>query len=154
LTPTGNKPAGGLLGRPFSGDFESARADSVPRRPDGRPYEVADFPVMRALLRGEIVHGEEMEIHNVARGEDLNILASAAPVRRDGEIVAAVSVFQDITELRAFERQRSEFFSMASHEIRTPVTAIQLQLDLALRQMSRGDSSRTEELIMKARQRT
>ena len=34
------------------------------------------------------------------------------------------------------------------------MTAIQLQLDLALRQMSRGDSSRTEELIMKARQRT
>ncbi|TME63231.1 MAG: hypothetical protein E6I51_04950 [Chloroflexi bacterium] len=98
--------------------------------------------------------GEEIIVRNPTRGVDLNILASAAPVRRDGEIVAAVSVFQDITELRAFERQRSEFFSMASHEIRTPVTAIQLQLDLALRQMSRGDSSRTEELIMKARQRT
>jgi len=79
---------------------------------------------------------------------------SAAPVRRDGEIVAAVSVFQDITHLRAFERQRTEFFSMASHEIRTPVTAILLQLDLALRQISRGDSSNTEEMLRKARQRT
>jgi signal transduction histidine kinase len=119
----------------------------------GTRYDVRDFPITRAL-EGEDVRGEEMVIHNPARGEDLNILVSAAPVRRDGEIVAAVSVFQDITQLRAFERQRTEFFSMASHEIRTPVTAILLQLDLALRQISRGDSSNTEEMLRKAKQRT
>jgi len=119
----------------------------------GTRYDVRDFPITRAL-EGEDVRGEEMVIHNPARGEDLNILVSAAPVRRDGEIVAAVSVFQDITQLRAFERQRTEFFSMASHEIRTPVTAILLQLDLALRQISRGDSSNTEEMVRKAKQRT
>ena len=119
----------------------------------GRPFEVRDFPLMRAL-EGEDVRGEEMVIHNPVRGEDLNVLVSAAPVRRDEEIVAAVSVFQDITQLRAFERQRTEFFSMASHEIRTPVTAILLQLDLALRQISRGDRSNTEEMLRKARQRT
>jgi signal transduction histidine kinase len=119
----------------------------------GRPFEARDFPLMRAL-EGEDVRGEEMVIHNPVRGQDLNVLISAAPVRRDGAIVAAVSVFQDITQLRAFERQRTEFFSMASHEIRTPVTAILLQLDLALRQISRGDSSNTEEMLRKARQRT
>jgi signal transduction histidine kinase len=43
---------------------------------------------------------------------------------------------------------------MASHEIRTPVTAILLQLDLALKQISRGNGTRTEELITKAKQRT
>jgi signal transduction histidine kinase len=119
----------------------------------GRPFEIRDFPLRRAL-EGEDVRGEEMVIHNPVRGEDLNVVVSAAPVRRDGEIVAAVSVFQDITQLRAFERQRTEFFSMASHEIRTPVTAILLQLDLALRQISRGDNSNTEEMLRKARQRT
>jgi signal transduction histidine kinase len=118
----------------------------------GTRAEIGDFPVVRAL-EGEDVRGEEMVIHNPS-GEDLNVLISAAPVRRDGEIVAAVSVFQDITQLRAFERQRTEFFSMASHEIRTPVTAILLQLDLALRQISRGNSSNTEEMLRKARQRT
>jgi len=142
-----------LLGRPFTGDFEAAPSGYVPRRPDGRPYEIRDFPINRALA-GESVRGEEMLLHNPLRNEDLNILVSAAPVRRDGEIVAGVSVFQDITQLRAFERQRTEFFSMASHEIRTPVTAILLQLDLALRQISRGDSSNTEEMLRKARQRT
>ena len=115
--------------------------------------EIPDFPISRAL-DGEDVRGEEMVIHNPVRDEDLSILVSAAPVRRAGEIVAAVSVFQDISKLRAFERQRTEFFSMASHEIRTPVTAILLQLDLALRQISRGDGSNTQEMLRKARQRT
>jgi len=150
---TRNRVADELLGRPFTGDQEAAQFDYVPRRPNGTSYKIHEFPITRAL-EGEDVRGEEMVIRNPARGEDLNILVSAAPVRRDGEIVAAVSVFQDITPLRAFERQRTEFFSMASHEIRTPVTAILLQLDLALRQISRGDSSNTEEMLRKARQRT
>jgi PAS domain S-box-containing protein len=150
---TRNRIADELLGRPFTGLREDARGQHTPRRPDGRRYEVRDFPITRAL-EGDHVRGEEMVIYNPERGEDLNVLVSAAPVRRDGEIVASVSVFQDITKLRAFERQRTEFFSMASHEIRTPVTAILLQLDLALKQISRGNGTRTEELITKAKQRT
>ncbi|HKC91848.1 MAG TPA: ATP-binding protein [Candidatus Limnocylindria bacterium] len=150
---TRNRVADELLGRPFTGDQQAARIDYAPRHANGRPYDLRDFPINRAL-EGDDVHAEEMVIHNPVRDEDLNILVSAAPVRREGEIVAAVSVFQDITQLRAFERQRTEFFSMASHEIRTPVTAILLQLDLALRQISRGNSSNTEEMLRKARQRT
>lgn len=150
---TRNRVADELLGRPFTTNREETPADSIPRHPNGTEYEMRDVPIMRAL-EGEDVHGEEMIVHNPVRDVDLNILVSAAPVRRDGEIVAAVSVFQDITELRAFERQRTEFFSMASHEIRTPVTAILLQLDLALRQISRGNTSNTEAMLGKARQRT
>ena len=151
---TRNRTADELLGRKFDGNFATATRDHQPRRRDGTPYIDRDFPVMRSLYRGEEVRGEEVLLHNPTRGEDRSLLVSAAPVRRDGEIVAAVSVFQDISELRAFERQRTDFFSMASHEIRTPVTAIQLQLDLALRQLSRGDGSRTQELVGKAKQRT
>ena len=150
---TRNRVADELLGQPFTWDQEAARLDFAPRHPNGTRYEIRDFPITRAL-DGEDVRGEEMVIRNPVRGADLNILVSAAPVRRAGEIVAAVSVFQDITQLRAFELQRTEFFSMASHEIRTPVTAILLQLDLALRQISRGDKSNTEEMLRKARQRT
>ena len=151
---TSNRSADELLGGKFDGNFATATRDYQPRRRDGTPYLDRDFPVMRSLYRGESVRGEEVVLHNPIRDEDRSLLVSAAPVRRDGEIVAAVSVFQDISELRAFERQRTEFFSMASHEIRTPVTAIQLQLDLALRQLSKGDGSRTEELVGKAKQRT
>src|SRR5438067_4738097 len=151
---TSNRSADELLGGKFDGNFATATRDYQPRRRDGTPYLDRDFPVMRSLYRGESVRGEEVVLHNPIRDEDRSLLVSAAPVRRDGEIVAAVSVFQDIIELRAFERQAREFFSMASHEIRTPVTAIQLQLELIQRQLSKGDATQVRELVAKAKHRT
>jgi two-component system sensor histidine kinase VicK len=45
---------------------------------------------------------------------------------------SVVGVFRDITQEKAEEAQRSEFISTASHEMRTPVTAIEGYLALAL----------------------
>lgn len=45
---------------------------------------------------------------------------------------AAVAVFRDITSQQREEKQRSEFISTASHEMRTPLTAIEGYLALAM----------------------
>jgi PAS domain S-box-containing protein len=78
------------------------------RRADGRPYERAEWPLARALRDGEIVHAEEMHIKR-GDGTDGVILASSAPIRDEqGNIVAAVSAFSDITEQRAVEARLRE----------------------------------------------
>jgi PAS domain S-box-containing protein len=73
---------------------------------DGSPYVKSDWPLARALGGATIV-GEAIQIQRFdgARGW---ISVDAAPVRdRDGRIVAAVSTFTDVTEMReAQERQR------------------------------------------------
>jgi PAS domain S-box-containing protein len=73
---------------------------------DGSPYVTSDWPLARALGGATIV-GEAIQIQRFdgARGW---ISVDAAPVRdRDGRIVAAVSTFTDVTEMReAQERQR------------------------------------------------
>ena len=75
-------------------------------RPDGRPYEPADWPLSRALATGEVVHGEEMEFVR-ADGNHGVIEANAAPILdAGGAIVAAVVVIQDVTaRRRAADRQ-------------------------------------------------
>ncbi|HVW23598.1 MAG TPA: ATP-binding protein [Candidatus Saccharimonadales bacterium] len=45
---------------------------------------------------------------------------------------AAVVVMHDVTQARAQEQQRADFISTASHEMRTPVAAIEGYLSLAL----------------------
>jgi signal transduction histidine kinase len=76
-------------------------------RPDGRPYEPDEWPLARSLLHGETINYEEIDIirFDETRG---TIAVSSAPIRdRAGEIVAAVVVFEDITERREEERQRA-----------------------------------------------
>jgi signal transduction histidine kinase len=50
----------------------------------------------------------------------------------DSHIAGAVAVLRDISAERAEEQQRAEFISTASHEMRTPVAAIEGYLALAL----------------------
>lgn len=51
---------------------------------------------------------------------------------RDTSIDGAIAVMRDISDQRAAEKQRAEFISTASHEMRTPVAAIEGYLSLAL----------------------
>ena len=64
---------------------------------DGRPYLPEEWPLLRSLVAGESVSNEEM-IFLQAPEIKKTILVNSAPIRnRDGEIVAAVAVFRDIS---------------------------------------------------------
>ena len=66
--------------------------------PDGRPFRADDLPLSRAVLHGETTRNLEVIIRRET-GEDRWTLANAAPVRNSqGEIVAGVAIFADITE--------------------------------------------------------
>lgn len=49
-----------------------------------------------------------------------------------GEIVGAVTAFQDISERKNLERQRADFYAMVTHDIKTPLTVIRGYIDLIL----------------------
>ena len=64
----------------------------------------------------------------------------------------AVIVFRDITAERSDERQRAEFISTASHEMRTPVASIEGYLGLALNPQTATIDTRARGYITKAHQ--
>lgn len=112
-----------LLG--WSGELPMPLSDFTshnPRfAPDGTPIDMA---VIESLHEGTVVTRREVCVQR-PDGRRITILVNSAPIFDDGRISAAISVFQDITQIKDAEQLKDDFLSLVSHELRTPLTAIQ-----------------------------
>lgn len=106
---------------------------------DNQPIPPENFATTRAL-HGETISGRE-EIIIRPDGRKVILLSSAAPLcTEQGVITGAVTVFQDITERKSIEQHKNEFLSIASHELRTPITTIQGLAEILQMHVSQGKS--------------
>ena len=71
-------------------------------------------------------------------------------INQQNQITGAVGVFRDVTEQRSAEAQRAEFISTASHEMRTPVAAIEGYLALAMNERVSKIDSKARDYLEKA----
>lgn len=81
-------------------------------------------------------------------GKKISVSLVVTPIGEIGS--GAIIVFRDITNERAEEREQAEFISTASHEMRTPVAAIEGYLGLAINPNTATVDARAKEFIMKA----
>jgi PAS domain S-box-containing protein len=121
-----------------------------------------DNPITRVLREDAGVGLANHSVLIARHGPEIPVDDSAAPIKTaDGDLYGAVLVFRDVTERRRTEherlnliaeleaavRARDDFLSIASHELRNPVNAVQLQLVGVLRAYQRAaDEVRADEL--------
>ena len=112
----------------------------------GATVRVAGTPIGQVISNKRIVEAVDRAIHqeSVSAAEDeagfIPITVGAAkrtyrlrttPMRDEEEtLLGAVVVLEDITHLRELDRLKTEFIGVASHELRTPVTSLQLSVQL------------------------
>lgn len=83
--------------------------------------------------------------------KQISIALNVSPlIDEQGTVIAAVIVMRDVTKERAEEKQRADFISTASHEMRTPVAAIEGYLSLALNNKVANVDSRARDYLEKA----
>jgi two-component system, OmpR family, sensor histidine kinase VicK len=73
---------------------------------------------------------------------------------QDAQVTAAVAVIRNVSQERAQERQRADFISTASHEMRTPVAAIEGYIALVLNDKVATIDNRARDYLEKARSST
>jgi PAS domain S-box-containing protein len=131
---------------------------------DGRLYEPREWPLARALTSGERVAGEEIEI---IRGDGTrgHISVNAGPILDgNGNIVAAVVTFYDITERKLAQstarKQQAELIHLSrlstmgqmaaglAHELNQPLGAILNYAGVCLDRVSADEEA--DEKVVKA----
>ena len=115
------------------------------RSADGRPVEPHELPVA-AALRGETRLAQELCVETES-GEQRYLSISASPLSDSrGRIYGAVSIFRDTTQAHQAQREKDDFVSLVSHELKTPITAIKGYAQMLLR---RAEEAGREERDLK-----
>ncbi|MBL4675289.1 MAG: PAS domain-containing protein [Mucilaginibacter sp.] len=99
-------------------------------RVDGSPLPTDDHPMNVVLRTGLAVYDQEIAVL-LESGKKIFISINAAPTAdADGKATGGVATFTDVTNRRLILQQKEDFISVASHELKTPVTALKASLQL------------------------
>lgn len=144
----------------------------------GWPPEEAmgfDAPVILKLIAdektGELISNEQHPLTHVLKKHErvqktyqllarnnkktfVSLAISPVIIPKSNELAGAVAVFRDMSAEKSEEQKRAEFVSTASHEMRTPVAAIEGYLALALNDKVSTIDTRAREYLEKAHSST
>src|SRR3989338_5219042 len=97
--------------------------------------------------RGEIIAKEKLPMYlaltagitttttySYVRKDDTSFPVSmvVTPIFFEGKIIGAIDNFRDITKEKEIDRAKTEFVSLASHQLRTPLTAVSWYTEMIL----------------------
>lgn len=116
----------------------------------GEPY-TDDNTAFQKVLESETTVRDNQAMLVTRNNKQLPISLSVTPLRdTNKQVYGVVGVFRDVTQEREEEKRRSEFISTASHEMRTPVAAIEGYLSLAMNDKVSTIDSRARGYLEKA----
>lgn len=95
--------------------------------------------IIQKLRQGiRIQHFETVRVRK--DGKYVEVSLSISPIQDSrGKIIGAAKIARDITERKELERRKDEFISIASHELKTPMTSIKGFTQLLFRRFQQRD---------------
>jgi PAS domain S-box-containing protein len=133
-------------------DALGLNCSSVMKLVDDKNQSYADEqdPFKKVFSQKVSIHDNNANLVTVSNNTVAVSLSVTPLFDEDKNINGAVGVFRDVTNQRTLERQGAEFISTASHEMRTPVAAIEGYLALAMNDKVAKIDSKAREYLEKA----
>ncbi len=120
----------------------------------GEPISPEDSPLNQVFKTKQTIRDNKAILLNRERNQIAISLSVTPLINEAKEVTAAIAVIRNVSEERAEEKQRADFISTASHEMRTPVAAIEGYLALALNEKVATIDNRARDYLEKAHSST
>jgi PAS domain S-box-containing protein len=119
-----NPQAGKMLGRDISHSIGKFFTEVIPLEQNEKEVmiPVDERPVLKTLLSGARI--TNVSYYFREDGVKFPVSVTSAPIMLEGRVIGAVVVFRDITKEKEIDKSKTEFVSLASHQLRTPLSAI------------------------------
>lgn len=112
----------------------------------GEQLKTEDRPIYRTLKNGELIHTSDY-FYQRKDGSLIAVGLTTAPVVVGGRTVGMIDIFRDITREKEVDRMKTEFISLASHQLRTPLSAIKWFLEILLTDEVAGLSDKQKDAL-------
>jgi signal transduction histidine kinase len=77
------------------------------------------------------------------------------PVKnKAGAVIGAVALFHDVTRVDAMDQLRADFLSMVSHELKSPLSSLLMQISVVLDGLAGELTSKQTDMLGKAKEKT
>jgi signal transduction histidine kinase len=91
---------------------------------NGKPLDVFERPIVRAFQNGKTITTRSLYQHK--DGSLLPVHITVSPIIFRRHPIGAIEVFRDLTTEIENDKLKSDFISIASHQLRTPLSAINM----------------------------
>ncbi len=95
-------------------------------------YSTENHPVIQCLKDRKVFRVSPTMHMSIVRKDQtlLPVMLVVSPLEQEGELIGAIAIFLDVTEERQTDYMKSEFISLASHQLRTPLSSMRWYLEL------------------------
>ncbi len=112
---------GEAIGKPYTDIWTLESEKNEPIKPE-------DSPMQKALERkSPVTDSSYYFVRKDEKGTPVtrfSVASTVSPVSLNGQTIGTINVFRDITREKQVDRMKTEFISLASHQLRTPLSAI------------------------------
>jgi PAS domain S-box-containing protein len=91
---------------------------------NGRTLDVFERPIVKVFQNGKTITARTL--YQVKDGSLLPVHLTVSPIIFKGHPIGAIEVFRDLTTEIENDKLKSDFISIASHQLRTPLSAINM----------------------------
>jgi PAS domain S-box-containing protein len=135
-----------LVSNPAACEILEMNLMSLNKNP--RPYQLrdasmkvlarAEWPFFRAARLGHMIQDESIIMDFEGRFKCIEVSVLLLP-GVDGRTTHFLATLRDVTQRTEDDKRKDEFLSVASHELRSPLTPLRGLIQMALQQVERGE---------------